>query len=108
MRICWSSWQVKAYWTKVANKRERCTEPPSSLCVLAEQQAKNQAKKDREQNGIVVCRVHQVTRLVLMGSTFNPCMLRLMLMTDVGGRALRRSAEVQHSKDAVAQEKHPD
>ncbi len=48
--------------------------------------------------------MHQVTLMVLVGSTF-PCM-RLVLMSAVGGRALRSSAEMQNPKDTVAQEKH--
>jgi hypothetical protein len=49
--------------------------------------------------------VHQVTRLVVRGAAFRSCM-GLVLMTGVGGRALRSSAEVQNPKDTVAQEKH--
>ncbi len=49
--------------------------------------------------------MHQVTRLVVMGAAFCSCK-GLVLMTGVGGRVLRSSAEVQHPKDTVAQEKH--
>ncbi len=46
--------------------------------------------------------MHQVTLMVLVGTTFSPCM-RLVLMSGVGGRALRSSAEMQNPKDTVAQ-----
>jgi len=44
--------------------------------------------------------------MVLVGTTFSPCM-RLVLMSDMGGGALRSSAEMHNPKDTVAQEKHP-